>query len=256
MESFWIKESHRLAENKTDFILITITDIYGSTPRTVGSKMLVSKEEQYGSIGGGKLEWEATKVAREMLKKKQQQKQHVYSLGASLGQCCGGKVSLLLEGFFFNNTKIALFGAGHIAKALTPFLQNLNYDITVVESRKNFLENFPFSVKKIFSSNPAEEVDCFLAQSYYLIMTHEHRLDQQIAEEVLKRKDFAYLGIVGSEKKSQRFKRIFSQKGYPDTLIKQIFCPIGLPLGKTKKPVEIAVSIIAQLVKTENEKKK
>lgn len=255
METSWLEKARNLEQSTTDFVLITILDAHGSTPRKEGTKMIICVNEQYGSIGGGKLEWEASKLAAQMLEKKQKQKIQTYHLSASLGQCCGGKVSLHLEGFFFEKNSVVIFGAGHIAQALVPILQLLNYKLIIVDNRENFLAKLSEKTQKIYCQYPQDEVENFSSDSCYLIMTHEHNLDFAIAEQILKKKKFYYLGIVGSQKKSLRFQKLFLQKGYTQKLVKQIHCPIGLDLGKIQKPSEIAISIAAQLIKKfKNEK--
>ncbi len=248
MENTWLTNAYFLKKNKIDFILITILEYHGSAPRKTGTKMIVCDKEQYGSIGGGKLEWEASKLALKMLETKQNQKLQTYHLSASLGQCCGGTVSLLLEGFFFQKIPVIIFGAGHLTQALIPILQTLAYQITVVDARENLLEKLPSNVQTIAAENPQDEVVDFNANVCYLIMTHDHSLDFAIAEQVLDKKNFLYLGIVGSQKKSLRFKKKLSQKKYHQDLINKIFCPIGLHLGDTNHPTEIAISIAAQLL--------
>lgn len=79
-------------------MLVTIIEERGSTPRNAGSKMVVSRERLYDTIGGGHLEYKAQQIAREMLEKRSRDTRlERFSLGASLGQCCGGATVLLFE---------------------------------------------------------------------------------------------------------------------------------------------------------------
>ena len=249
----WLAQAKKLQQQATDFILISILESYGSTPRKEGTKMIVCLELQFGSIGGGKLEWEASQLALQMLREKQKQKIQTYHLGASLGQCCGGKVLVLLEGFFFEKKLIAIFGAGHIAKALIPILitvlEPLEYEIILLDNRKNFLDQITQVIQKRFCDYPQDEIANLPANTYYLVMTQEHQLDLAIAEQILKKEKFSFLGIVGSHKKALRFQKLLIQKGYKKELVNNIHCPIGLDLGKTNQPSHIAISITAQLVK-------
>lgn len=73
---------------------VVIASVQGSSPREVGAYMLVWKDGQSGSIGGGALEFQAAKEARQM-SRPTILSQH--SLGPDLGQCCGGAVQLLTE---------------------------------------------------------------------------------------------------------------------------------------------------------------
>ncbi|MGY6633291.1 MAG: xanthine dehydrogenase accessory protein XdhC [Alkalilacustris sp.] len=76
-------------------VRILVADIRGSTPREAGASMLVWHSGQNGSIGGGALEWQATVQARDC---KAPQILRL-PLGPTLGQCCGGSVTLVLEPF-------------------------------------------------------------------------------------------------------------------------------------------------------------
>ncbi len=82
-------------------IRVVIADVEGSSPREAGAAMLVWTEGQDGTIGGGALEWEAAARARAMLTKERGGVRAAevmrMALGPSLGQCCGGAVTLLAE---------------------------------------------------------------------------------------------------------------------------------------------------------------
>jgi xanthine dehydrogenase accessory factor len=80
--------------------LLTVTRTEGSTPREAGARMLIHGDAQYGTIGGGRLELDATERARTLLAMQQPGELAVtqlYNLGASLGQCCGGRVEVLIQ---------------------------------------------------------------------------------------------------------------------------------------------------------------
>jgi len=78
---------------------VVIAAVAGSSPREVGTAMLVWPQGQSGTIGGGALEFQAVARAREMLVTGTAQRLTRAPLGPSLGQCCGGVVTLLTEVF-------------------------------------------------------------------------------------------------------------------------------------------------------------
>ena len=100
---------------------------------------------------------------------------------------------------------------------------------------------------------PAEEglvdgdeggVDEAPAGAYYLVMTHSHALDLEIVERVLRRGDYAFLGLIGSQTKAAKFRSRLKARGVdPSNLV----CPIGL-FRSGKHPAEVAVSAVAQLL--------
>jgi xanthine dehydrogenase accessory factor len=80
--------------------LLTVTRTEGSTPREAGARMLICGDAQHGTIGGGRLEHDATERARTLLAMPAPFELAViqsYNLGASLGQCCGGRVEVLIQ---------------------------------------------------------------------------------------------------------------------------------------------------------------
>ncbi len=80
-----------------DVVLVTVAQTRGSVPREAGANMLVSMTRTVDTIGGGHLEWEAMAHARAMLLQAGAPGLLKLSLGASLGQCCGGVVWLVFE---------------------------------------------------------------------------------------------------------------------------------------------------------------
>src|SRR5687767_14928763 len=75
-------------------IEVLVLETRGSAPREPGTRMWVSAAEVRGTIGGGNLEYTALKIAREMLFSSEARKERRFALGDSLGQCCGGSVTL------------------------------------------------------------------------------------------------------------------------------------------------------------------
>ena len=68
-------------------------------PRNKNVSMVISKNHDFGSIGGGELEFRATKEAYKLLNINLEQKKLEYPLGPSLGQCCGGFIKINLIKF-------------------------------------------------------------------------------------------------------------------------------------------------------------
>jgi xanthine dehydrogenase accessory factor len=86
------------------------------------------------------------------------------------------------------------------------------------------------------------------ANSYYLIMTHSHQLDFEILETVLQRGDARYVGLIGSETKWARFRHRFQHRGHDESFFRCVRCPVGLAAVPGKLPIEVAVSIAAEII--------
>lgn len=78
-------------------IRVVVADVAGSTPREVGASLLVWRDGQSGTIGGGTLEFDACATAREMLSAGTETRHANLALGPDMGQCCGGRMRLLWE---------------------------------------------------------------------------------------------------------------------------------------------------------------
>ncbi|HEY0526521.1 MAG TPA: xanthine dehydrogenase accessory protein XdhC [Stellaceae bacterium] len=85
------------AAGRAAAVLVTIADAQGSTPRERGARMLVTDAAIHGTVGGGRLELEAIEAARGLLRDGPAEAVRDVSLGPALGQCCGGRVTLLFE---------------------------------------------------------------------------------------------------------------------------------------------------------------
>ncbi|HCP22396.1 MAG TPA: xanthine dehydrogenase accessory protein XdhC, partial [Marinobacter hydrocarbonoclasticus] len=108
------------------YALVTVLGVTGSVPREPATKMVITGEHCYDTIGGGHLEHRICQQARERLARRDYTPELAhFPLGASLGQCCGGRVSVLLEAHPGCQQQLVLFGAGHVAKAVVQILAGL-----------------------------------------------------------------------------------------------------------------------------------
>ena len=100
----WLQALRQLRGTGTASVLITVVDAQGSTPRAAGARMVVTRDNQFDTIGGGHLELRAIDMARTILSAAElpctpqlHPQLHRFPLGPALGQCCGGAVQLLFE---------------------------------------------------------------------------------------------------------------------------------------------------------------
>ena len=250
MTNRWSKLLDQHIERNEDCVLVTILSTKGSTPRAIGSKMLVTKVSSQLSIGGGHLEYEAIDIARQKLASFDDQPMiKAFSLGASLGQCCGGHVELLFEAFIAHQQSVVVFGAGHVANALIPVLGQLPCQVRWVDSRSElFPSKIPDNTQVISSTDTETVIQGLPNNSYALVMTHNHQLDQRICEQLLTLQSCAFIGLIGSETKWKKFKLRLARKAFTEQQIEKISCPVGEPSLQGKLPMEVAISISAQFI--------
>lgn len=248
---------------KEEVIKAKIINTEGSVPRETGNYMLISKEDIFGTIGGGHLEFLVINRSKELLKNKIKKSTTLnIPLGPGIGQCCGGYVQIQLtyhangeksiENSIENNN-LFIFGAGHIGQALSSKSLNLNFDVHLIDSRKNFLSMNEYEdIDYIFAKQPWELIKNLSPNSYYIILTHSHDYDFKIINEILIYKSFKFIGLIGSKTKKNRFSSMLKNNGHQKSLIDLIECPVGLKINHTKEPNEIAISILAKLIDYRN----
>ena len=107
---------------------------------------------------------------------------------------------------------------------------------------------WPGHIRKVAVDAVEGEVRHAPAKSFYLVLTHQHDLDLRITESILRRADFAYLGLIGSKTKRERFMHRFEERGIVPELLARLTCPIGVPGIDGKEPEVIAAAVVAQLL--------
>ena len=93
---------------------------------------------------------------------------------------------------------------------------------------------------------PEAEIDELPDDALVLVMTHDHALDLEIVARAVKR-EFAYLGLIGSERKWERFQKRLLQRGFSAAELARVRCPIGTS-KHSKEPTAIAISVAAELL--------
>jgi xanthine dehydrogenase accessory factor len=253
----------RLAQE--DAVLVFVDATKGSAPREAGAWMAVFAGDVVGTIGGGHLEFQAIAEARRRLGGATGEPVLQYALGPSLGQCCGGVVRLRFERVGAADipalelrlapqlSPLALFGGGHVGKALVNVLSALPFAVTWIDSRD---EIFPGQVPAHVvceHSHPVHAAVAGLAPaSRVLIMSFSHAEDLDVVAACLRRlreaDDLPYIGLIGSKTKWATFRHRLQERGFSDAELARITCPIGLPGISGKEPEVIAVSVAAQIL--------
>ncbi len=246
---------HELLYSNVPFVMVTLVDVIGSSPQNAGSKMLVTQEGLYeGTIGGGKVEFKAINEALSLLEHKSKSAFVEWNLKKDVGMSCGGIVRIHFEAFHTKIWKIAVFGAGHVANALIPLLLSLDCQIDCIDPRRTWLNKLPRSHKLTLTHTEemASEVKRLDPDTFVLLMTMGHSTDLPILLEILKTRQFPYLGVIGSRAKAVRIKKEIEEAGLPPS---SFYCPIGLDLGNNH-PHEIAISVAAQLIQERDKRSK
>jgi xanthine dehydrogenase accessory factor len=253
-----------LAADRT--AMVEVARAKGSTPREAGAYMLVSRSAIHGTIGGGQLEFMAIDQARQIIAdpKGLQELMLDIPLGPEIGQCCGGRVEVLIrlvddelkaellrtaEAEQERLPHIYLFGGGHVGQALAVALSLLPVRVTVVETRAEALDGMPEGVETRLTSVPEEMVRSAPAGAAFVVLTHDHALDFLIVAEALKRTDAAYVGMIGSQTKKATFRSWYLKSaGGSEADFVRLVSPIGGDTVKDKRPAVIAALAAAEIM--------
>lgn len=146
--------------------------------------------------------------------------------------------------------ELIILGGGHIAHQLVNIGRLLGYKITVVDDRPDVVldQGLSDTDRSICCSfKDIEDVLELGPKSSVIIVTRGHMHDMDCLRKVVKH-SLAYLGVIGSRRKIKMVREKLSEEGISAEQIDKIHMPIGLDIG-AQTPAEIAVSIIAELIK-------
>jgi len=251
-------EIMELAEGNGTGIVVTVVDKEGSGPAATGTKMIVYPNGQIsGTVGGGSIEQLAIEKAKKLMISQENATEHYImdkeGEGQKTGMICGGSATLFFE-YFAPKKHVFIFGAGHIGKALVYHVQKLNFRITVIDDRKDVLNELKGADEKIHENfEKALENVNIPPKSYFIIATYQHLHDEEVLHGIYRSdRQPKYIGLVASRSKKER---IFAhlKKQIPDADLDLCYTPAGLDLGGTL-PHEIAMSIVAEMQAVANGK--
>jgi xanthine dehydrogenase accessory factor len=322
--------------------IVTVAHVSGSVPRESGATMVVARDAIAGTIGGGHLEYEATRLAREALDGDGLATFVVrFPLAARVGQCCGGVATLVFAtvdakahawiewaracarsgaafatvcrvtaganaearlvvtaddvrgslgdagadsaAIAFVRARLAggasggfvmglpgrpgeslavhverpdpfvvlLFGNGHVGRALVRVLGVLPLEVRWIDSRaEDFPREVPPNAEVVVTDVPEAELRSAPEGSVVLVMTHSHDLDFTLVETALARRDWRYVGMIGSRAKRAQLERRLAARGVPAERLASVTSPIGAPLPGVggKDPGSIAIAVAAELL--------
>ena len=247
--------SELLNEGKS-FAVGTILEVKGSVPQKSGTKMIVFSDStiEY-TIGGGPFEAQVIHDSIELMKNGGSSEIKKYELTEdSLGMFCQGVAKVLIE-CFHPEANLIIFGAGHVGYAFANLASELGaFNITVADDRPEFADAVRFngSINVVLTDRDYEDnlpdVD---ANSMVVIITRCHPTDKGLVKRYAT-SDAAYVGMIGSKSKRKILFKELEKEGVPIEALDKVHSPIGIQLGG-KEPAEIAVSILAEIVKVKNE---
>lgn len=268
-----LKMCRTLIAEKEDFVLASVVDTNGSTPRKKGAWLLMKKDGTcYGTVGGGKLEAETERIGKEILLSKKSEIFHFELKPVDqngIDMRCGGDADIKIQYISAENpenfpeemnleSRAIIFGAGHVGLALEPIIRSIGFQTIVVDDRKEFAnkERFQNATQVIVADSYEDPFGSIETDkdTYVIIVTRGHSGDYHVLREAL-RKTTAYIGMIGSKGKIATVFDMLKADGFGESDFSKVYSPVGLNI-MAETPEEIAISIAAEMimVRAENEK--
>jgi xanthine dehydrogenase accessory factor len=236
-------------------VLATVVRTSGSTPRKDAARMLVLRGGTIvGTVGGGRVEKEVVEACLALLEEGAAARPRLlrYHLTRELAMCCGGEMEVFVEPIV-PEPPLLVFGSGHVARALVPLARSVGFAPIVVDEPTDAgvelasPERFPDAARIIDSWDLRDWRGVPLDdRTYAVIVTRDHAVDQKLLESLIGL-DLGYLGMIGSRRKVEMFRKRLEAKGVDPARFERLHAPIGLGIG-AETPEEIAVAIVAQLI--------
>lgn len=241
---------------------VQIVRVNGSIPNELGARMLVTHtpgDERAtllaGTVGGGRIEYEALRLAAEALLAEESRlvsAKLTEAEAGGIGMMCGGQVDLFIE-VHLPSHRLVLCGAGHIHVALARLAQGLDLRLTVIDDRPEWASPAHYPMLQpgvdLLVARPEEALANLGldARSYVVIGTRANDLEALVAAA---KTPARYIGIVASRRKAVRLVKELALRddlGVPlDAILPRLFAPVGLMLGG-RSPEAVALSILAEV---------
>jgi len=237
-------------------VVATVIASRGGAPRSAGAKMLVREDNTIvGTIGGGNVEHLIRQKAVAMMGSTEVEVVNFDLSGEeeSPGMICGGQMDVLLEPIVAPET-LYLFGAGHVSRYIAPVAKMVEFRVVVIDDRPEYANSdyFPRAddiwVESFEGLGRKLDLD---DDAYLVIVTRGHVHDYTVLKDVLG-KGARYIGMIGSRRKRDLVYQQLKEDGASQADLAKVHSPIGLDI-KAETPEEIAVSIVAELIRVRNE---
>ncbi|MEL6591639.1 MAG: XdhC family protein [Bacteroidota bacterium] len=150
--------------------------------------------------------------------------------------------------------QLIIVGAAHITVDLVSLGSQFGFETIVIDPRGIFAEKtqFPSPPDHLHVDWPAEVLPQYPTgpYSYVVLLTHDPKIDDQALHHIL-RSDVAYIGALGSKRTAAKRRTRLESAGFTEAEIDRIYGPVGVSIN-AKRPREIALSIIAQIIEVQN----
>ncbi|MDR2946546.1 MAG: XdhC family protein [Candidatus Adiutrix sp.] len=154
----------------------------------------------------------------------------------------------LIDRLDYDRSALVL-GGGHVGDALARLLRFLDFEVTLMDDRPEFLrDNGPGITALEAPFERLTELFVASAPDAVVIVTRGHAQDSACLRQVLAWPEPPpYLGMIGSRKRTAETLKMLTAEGFPPERLQAVHTPVGLNIG-AQTPAEIAVSIAAEII--------
>lgn len=242
-------ETADVVDRGTPAALLTVVDKDGSAPRDVGTRMLVTTEEEVGTIGGGTVEHLAVEEAREVLDGSAEPGVRTFELepGGNTGMVCGGEMSVFIDRVR-GRAHLYIAGGGHIGQELAALADRMGYAVTVVDDREAYADSelFPEDAEVVHGSyEEALAERPMTEETSVAVATRSGTFDQEAIAAALDG-GAGWIGLVASDRKAERVLDALAADGHDWRDLARVRSPVGLDLGGGG-PEDVALSILSEV---------
>jgi len=229
--------------------MLTVVGKDESAPRDVGTRMLVTAQDEFGTIGGGSVEGLAVEAAREVLEGQADPGVRTYELrpGGNTGMVCGGSMDVFIDRLR-GKRHVYVAGGGHIAAELAPLAARMGYAVTVIDDREEYADEarFPEATRVIHGDYGEALAELpITSESAVVVATRSGTFDTAAVGAALEG-GAGYVGLVASDTKADRVLDNLAEDGVGRDRLVDVRAPVGLDLGGGG-PEDVALSVLAEL---------
>ena len=251
-----LQEQLRAKKAGMAYAVLTVVDTEGTSPSKIGKKILLLPDgTAMGTIGGGEFEREALRDAQAAIADKQsyfRRYEHRPTYEAE-GLGCTFAVSLFVE-VFTPRIPLVIFNAGHVGTAALRLAKFLHFETILLDLRPP--EQIKEQIEMADRFIPCDNFEKAILEvdvpdgAYYLCCASTHTQDKAALKGALQ-KNFAYVGMLGSFKKTKEMYKQLEAEGISRELLAQVHTPVGLDICDMS-PEEVGFSILAEILMVKN----
>jgi xanthine dehydrogenase accessory factor len=238
------EELVRISEQGLSAVLATVVEAEGNERVQAGAKCLVvAGETRTETIADPRA---VAKIVRESEAVLSDEKSKLIALEIP----DGGRLQVFFE-VMLAPPKLIVVGAGHIAVPLVQIAKVLDFHVTVIDDRLLYAnrERFPAADEVLVGDMAQMLKEMTITPSHYIVLiTRGHKYDEPCLRQIFNSKA-KYIGMIGSKRRIKAcFQRFRDEEKIAEEVIERVYAPIGLDIA-TETPAEIALSILAEVVK-------